>query len=101
MSYEIKETKIPSFGEQLIGVEFNPSNSDEVAKVKSMFAEIAEIMKNNYQSKNRHPLKSLLFDHAVGEIVNAQMSVVKVLTMKHYTENGEAVQETEGEQNPS
>ena len=83
----IKETKVPSFGEQLVGIEFNPSGSDEVTKVKSMFAEIAEIMKNNYQKETRHPLKSLLFDHAVGEIVNAQMAVVKVLTLKHYTEN--------------
>ena len=84
----VKETKIPSFGEQLIGIEFNPSGSDEVTKVQAMFAEIAEIMKQNYQRETRHPLKSLLFDHAVGEIVNAQMAVVKVLTIKHYTEDG-------------
>jgi hypothetical protein len=95
---EIKETKVPSFGEQLIGVEFDPSSSDEVTKVKSMFAEIAEIMKTNYQGNNRHPLKSLLFDHAVGEIVNAQMSVVKVLTMKHYTENENTQREQDSNQ---
>jgi hypothetical protein len=29
------------------------------------------------------PLKSLLFDHAVGEIINASMAVVKVLTFKN------------------
>jgi hypothetical protein len=28
------------------------------------------------------PVKSLLFDHAVGEILNAQMAVVKVITLK-------------------
>jgi hypothetical protein len=83
---EIKEVKVPSFGEQLIGIEYNPSNQDDVAKVKMMFAEIAEIMKKNYTGESKHPLKSLLFDHAVGEIVNAQMSVVKVLTLKHYTD---------------
>ena len=89
---QFKETRVPSFGEQLIGVEFNPSNQDDVAKVKMMFAEIAEILKQNYTGESKHPLKSLLFDHAVGEIVNAQMSVVKVLTLKHYTED-----ETSGE----
>jgi hypothetical protein len=89
----IKETHIPTFGEQLIGVEFNPSGSDDVTKVKVMFAEIAEIIKKDYQGESRHPLKSLLFDHAVGEILNAQMSVVKVLTLKHYTED-----ETDGTQ---
>jgi hypothetical protein len=83
----IKETKIPTFGEQLVGINFNPSEQDDVAKVKAMFAEIAEMMKNNYQTESKHPLKSLLFDHAVGEILNAQMSVVKVLTLKHYTED--------------
>lgn len=84
---EIKEIRIPSFGEQLIGVDINSSNEDAVTKVEMMFAEIAEIMKKNYTGESKHPLKSLLFDHAVGEIVNAQMSVVKVLTLKHYTED--------------
>ena len=89
----IKETKIPTFGEQLIGVDVEAEHQDDVTKVKAMFAEIAEMMKTNYQTESKHPLKSLLFDHAVGEILNAQMSVVKVLTLKHYTEN-----ETDGTQ---
>lgn len=84
---EIKETRIPSFGEQLIGVDTRDTPENDVQKVKYMFAEIAEIMKNNYNSNLKHSVKSLLFDHAVGEIVNAQMAVVKVLTLKHYTEN--------------
>lgn len=84
---EVKEIKVPSFGEQLIGVEYNPTSEDQVIKIKSMFAEIAELMKKDYTENNRHPLKSLLFDHAVGEIVNAQMAVVKLITLKHYTED--------------
>lgn len=84
---EVKEVRIPSFGEQLIGVDTRVEATDDVAKVKAMFAEIAEIMKKNYTENSKHPVKSLLFDHAVGEIVNAQMSVVKVLTLKHYTED--------------
>lgn len=84
---EIKEIKVPSFGEQLIGVEYNPESEDQVIKIKSMFAEIAELMKKDYTENNKHPLKSLLFDHAVGEIVNAQMAVVKLITLKHYTED--------------
>jgi hypothetical protein len=82
----IKETKIPTFGEQLIGVDIESVEQDDVTKVKAMFAEIAEMMKNNYQTESKHPIKSLLFDHAVGEILNAQMAVVKVLTLKHYTD---------------
>lgn len=91
---EIKEIKVPSFGEQLIGVEYNPESEDQVIKIKSMFAEIAELMKKDYTENNKHPLKSLLFDHAVGEIVNAQMAVVKLITLKHYTD------EVDGEKNP-
>jgi len=34
----IKETKVLSFGELLVGIEFNPSNDDKVAKVKSLMA---------------------------------------------------------------
>jgi hypothetical protein len=78
----ITETKILSFGELLVGIEFNPSNDDKVAKVKSMMAEIANLMKDQYNSEQKSPIKSLLFDHAVGEILNAQMAVVKVITFK-------------------
>jgi hypothetical protein len=88
----IKETRVPSFGEQLIGIDIDSPETDDVTKVKKLFAEVAEIMKRNYTDTPKHPVKSLLFDHAVGEITNAQMSVVKVLTLKHYTED-----ETNGE----
>jgi hypothetical protein len=87
----ITETKIPTFGEQLIGIEYQPESEDLVIEIKSKFIEIAELIKKDYQGPSRHPLKSLLFDHAVGEIMNAQMAVVKLITLKHYTDevNGE------------
>jgi hypothetical protein len=78
-----KETKILSFGELLVGIEFNPSNDDKVAKVKSLMAEVANIMLELYEQDGKSPIKSLLFDHAVGEIVSAQMAVVKVITFKN------------------
>ena len=78
----IIEHKIFSFGEILVGIEFNPSEDDRVFQVKQKMAEIANILKDNYTESEKSPVKSLLFDHAVGEILNAQMSVVKVITMK-------------------
>lgn len=78
----VNETKVLSFGEQLVGIEFNPSNDSNVAKVKSMMAEIANILKEEYNKDGKSPVKSLLFDHAVGELVSAQMAVVKVITFK-------------------
>jgi hypothetical protein len=80
--YRIVETKILSFGELLIGVEFESSNEDEITKVKKMFAEMANLIKDEYNSNQKSPIKSLLFDHAIGEIVNAQMAIVKLITFK-------------------
>jgi hypothetical protein len=62
----------------------DPDNLDDttVTKVKLLAAEMAEILKKDYENE-RGPLKSLLFDHALGEILNASMSVVKVLTLKN------------------
>jgi hypothetical protein len=78
----IIETKLLSFGELLVGIELSEPNEDKVAKVKSMMAEIANLMKDDYNTEQKSPVKSLLFDHAVGELVNAQMAVVKVITFK-------------------
>ncbi len=78
----IREVRVPTFGEQLVGLDFNPSGDEDVQKVKELAAEMAEILKRRYSSDARTPVKSLLFDHAVGEILNAQMAVVKVITMK-------------------
>lgn len=79
----VKETKILSFGELLVGIEFNPSNDDKVAKIKSLMAEIANIVLEEYNAEGKSPIKSLLFDHAIGEIVSAQMAAVKVITFKN------------------
>lgn len=78
----VKETRLPGFGELLVGLSFNPSGDEDVDRVKELAAEMAEILKRRYTEDQRGPVKSLLFDHAVGEILNAQMSVVKVITMK-------------------
>ncbi len=81
MQMEVREHRVPSFGEQLVGLDFNPSGDPDVTRVKELAAEMAEILKKSYEN-NRSPIKSILFDHAVGEILNAQMVVVKVLTLK-------------------
>lgn len=79
---EVKEVKVQSFGEQLVGLDFNPSGNEKVQKAKELCAELANLLKDAYTESERTPVKSLLFDHAVGEILNAQMTVVKVITMK-------------------
>jgi hypothetical protein len=77
-----EEKRLPTFGEQLLGLSFNPSGDEDVHRVKELAAEMAEILKRRYSNDEKTPVKSLLFDHAVGEILNAQMTVVKVITLK-------------------
>jgi hypothetical protein len=77
-----KETRIPHFGELIAGIDPENLDKDEdVCKVKELAAQIAEILKRRYTEDTKSAAKSLLFDHAVGEIVNAQMAVVRVITM--------------------
>jgi hypothetical protein len=77
----VNEIRVPSFGEDLIGIDTSIENPTEVEQIKIQFAELAEKLKNSYEAE-RSPVKSLLFDHAIGELVSAQMAVVKVLTYK-------------------
>ena len=79
---EIIEHKIVPFGHQLVGLDPDNLDDTEVTKVKLLAAQMAEILKSNYEAE-RGPLKSLLFDHALGELINAQMAVVKVITLKN------------------
>ena len=78
-----EEKRLPTFGEQLVGLDPDKEHEDtDVQRVKELAAEMSEILKRRYSTDTKLPVKSLLFDHAVGEILNAQMTVVKVLTLK-------------------
>lgn len=74
-----------TFGEKLVGLNFNPSADDKVAQAKRLFAQAADLLEEEYRAKNLggSPLSSKLYDHAIGEVLNAQMNVVKVLTLKY------------------
>jgi hypothetical protein len=77
----MKEIKMKPFGEDVFGIDTTIENPTDVEQIKIIFAELAERVKNNYEEE-RSPVKSLLFDHAIGELINAQMSVVKLMTYK-------------------
>ena len=72
-----------TFGEKLVG-EITPGN-DKVAKVKQLYAEIANILHDDRQSadKNNTSLSEQVYNHAIGELLNSQMSVVKYITFKY------------------
>jgi hypothetical protein len=73
----------PTFGEQLVGITFNPSNDDAVSKAKRLCADLADLLHEENKKSETSPLKAVLYQHTIGEILNAQMNVVKVLTLKY------------------
>ena len=74
-----------SFGEKLVGLTFNPSNDDKVSKAKRLCADLADLLHEEMYKGNGEvtELQSRLYNHTIGEILNAQMNVVKVLTLKY------------------
>ncbi len=84
-----------AFGEQLVGLTFNPSGNEKVQKAKELCAELANLINEDYENPYqdgdiekgiapgyRDQLKESLFQHTIGEILNAQMNVVKLLTFR-------------------
>lgn len=84
----MEEQKQLSFGEKLVGLSFNPSENEKVDKAKKLFAEAADLLKEHIiELREKEGLSTMgadFFSHAIGEILNAQMCTVKVLT---FTEN--------------
>jgi hypothetical protein len=72
-----------TFGEKLVGLTFNPSGDEKVQRAKELCAELADLLHDDFSSQGRSGLAAALYEHTIGEILNAQMNVVKVLTFKY------------------
>lgn len=71
-----------SFGEQAVGLTFNPSNSHEVDKCKKEFADVIDRM--NYLRKSTdNPDVIRMASVAITEAQTAQMWAVKAITWKY------------------
>ncbi len=81
----VQDQRQLTFGEKLVGLNFNPSNDDKVSKAKKLFADAADLLHDEMYSGGGEvtELQSRLYAHTIGEILNAQMNVVKVLTLKY------------------
>ena len=78
----IKETKIYSFGDILVGLDSEEINeSEEIIQLRKTFSKLAEDLKENY-NLNRSPVKSLLFDQTIGDLTRALLMSEKLLKMK-------------------
>lgn len=72
-----------TFGEKLVGLNFNPSNDDKVSKAKKLCADLADLLKDDQANSETSELKNILLPATFAAILNAQMNVVKVLTLKY------------------
>lgn len=78
------ETTPMSYGQKLVGLTFNPSGDPKVQRANELCAELADLLHDHVsRPAERSALENLLHNCAVGEILNAQMNVVKVLTLKY------------------
>lgn len=80
---EQQNTREMTFGEKLVGLTFNPSNDDKVAKAKKLCADLADLIYIDHKGDSATDLYDELYHHTLGEILNAQMNVVKLLTLKY------------------
>lgn len=76
------EGKPQTLGEKLVGISFNPSQDPKVQRAKELCAELADLVVDSVSGTVMGKVKSKLVDHALGEVLNAQMNVVKVLTFQ-------------------
>lgn len=67
-----------SFGEKAMGVNFNPSGDEKVARAKALCAELADLL-NDDRGENRDE-RARLASVAITELQGAQMWAVKALT---------------------
>lgn len=73
-----------SYGEKLAGVSFNPSNDPKVDTAKRLCAQLGDLVHGHYHSKETSGLlETQIYNHAIGELLNAQMVIVKLLTLKY------------------
>lgn len=81
---DMSKVATTSRGERLCGITFNPSGSDEVATVKRACAYLMDVIEKHREESIQHGTltadREFLMNHALGEILNAQMNTVKVIT---------------------
>jgi hypothetical protein len=72
-----------TFGEQLVGITFNPSNDGDVNEIKTKMAEIANLLHQKHYSQESSPIGNAVYAAAIERILEAQMFAVKYVTLKY------------------
>ena len=69
-----------TFGEKAVGLTFNPSNNEDVDKVKKLYAQVIDIL-NEIRGEERNE-RARLCSTAITKAQGAQMWAVKAITWK-------------------
>ena len=72
-----------TFGQKLVGLSFNPSGDEKVNRAKWLCSQLADLLYDEMQSRETSEHSKILEPFTYGEILNAQMNVVKLLTLKY------------------
>ena len=73
-------------GEKAVGLTFNPSNDENVQKIKELCAQVFDIVEKSVAPANgsiENARARKMRDAALHEIITAQMWAVKVVTLKY------------------
>lgn len=68
-----------TFGEKLVGLQFNPSNDNTVQELKELYARIIDICVQVTVSSEE---QSFILNNAITQAIDAQMWAVKAVTYK-------------------
>ena len=74
--------KDPTFGEKAVGLNFNPSGSDEVGQIKKKFADIIDSL-HKLRSETSDDAVSRMCSIAITEVQTSQMWAVKAMTWQY------------------
>jgi hypothetical protein len=80
---QIPETINLTFGQKVVGLNFNPSNDDKVGQVKQTFANIIDMVGDpSLDTERRSYLYNIFRTSAINTSYIAQMAVVKFITWR-------------------
>lgn len=82
---DLKQKQQPplTFGQKLVGLTFNPAGDEKVNKAKQLCADLADLLHDEMKSREQSEHSKVLEPFTYGEILNAQMNVVKLITLKY------------------
>lgn len=80
---EPQNTRQLTFSEMAVGLTFNPSGDDKVARAKQLCAELIDLVQGQNQETGQPYLTNTIKGEALRTIMDAQMWAVKYLTWKY------------------